>query len=166
MRTLWASALVAGCTAAAPVSEPPVQVTPTRGATWPAARGEAELVMRAVGRDAAGAERELAGVPCRATTPYYAAEFETPARLLLPDFGPASPTVTVTCRAGAAEGHGEAPPRAVQGGGLYGWPAVGVSVGTGDWSGVGVGVSWYGGETGWTAGSPVVRYGPLRVVVE
>ena len=169
MRKHWllAVTLTAACApTGTPLPEEPVRVAPTRGADWPAARGETALVVRAVSRDARGAQRELVGARCTAASPLYSAEFAVPARVLLPDFGPASPAVTVACRAGAAQGRAESRPELAGTGGFYGWPAVGISVGTGDVSGVGVGLGWYGGGAGWGSGTAAMRYPALRVVLE
>lgn len=167
----WAMALAlaAGCTpttGGAPVPEAPVRVTAAPAATWPPARGETAMVVRAVSRDAQGAQQELVGARCAAASSLYAAEFDAPARVLLPDFGSASPVVTVTCRAGEAEGSAQVQPELRGTGGFYGWPAVGISVGTGDFEGVGIGMGWYGGGTGMSSGNAAVRYPSLRVVVE
>jgi hypothetical protein len=163
-----ALALVSGCTEAGPGAPPeaPVRVAPTRDATWPPARGETEMVVRAVTPAAQRAQQEIAGARCTAASPLYAAEFTAPARVLLPDFGSASPPVTVTCRAGDAEGSAQSRPELRGTGGFYGWPAVGISVGTGDFDGVGLGMGWYGGGTGWSSGDAAVRYPSLRVVVD
>ena len=81
----------------------------------------------------------------------------------MPDFGEAAPVVTVTCRSGATSGTAAAPPERAWSGGLGGWPAVGVSVGTGDAEGVGVGLGWYGGSVGGSSGTPVVVTARCRV---
>ena len=81
----------------------------------------------------------------------------------MPDFGEAAPVVTVTCRSGATCGTAAAPPERAWSGGIGGWPAIGISVGTGDAEGVGVGLGWYGGGVGGSSGTPVVRYRELRV---
>jgi hypothetical protein len=54
-------------------------------------------------------------------------------------------------------------PEAAWSGGVGGWPAVGISVGTGDLSGVGLGLGWYGGGVGAGSGVPVTRYRDLRI---
>ena len=51
-------------------------------------------------------------------------------------------------------------------GGMAGWPAVGISVGTGDAGGVGVGFGWYGGNVGTSTGVPVITYAELHVAVQ
>jgi hypothetical protein len=121
-------------------------------------------VVRTVAPATAGGQ-EIAGARCTASSALYRAEFTAPARLLLPDFGPASPPVTVVCRAGEAEGRAVSEPEPYWSRGLGGWPAIGISVGTGDISGVSVGAGWYGGGTGW-GGTAATRYPALRVVLE
>jgi hypothetical protein len=138
-----------------------VRVEPRPGVAAPVARGEATLLVRAVPAGSSG--QELRGAACRAESGYFTADFRSPALLLMPDFGEAAPVVTVTCRDGPASGTAAAAPERAWSGGLGGWPAVGISVGTGDVEGVGVGLGWYGGSVGGTAGAPVVRYRELRV---
>jgi hypothetical protein len=157
--------VLAGCVAPAgtPAGLPTVRAEARPGAALPAARGETQLVVRTVPADMAGPE--LQGSACRAESPYFTAAFASPAVILLPDYGSAAPPVTVSCRAGSASGTAVAQPEAVWSRGFGGWPAVGVSVGTGGSSGVGVGMGWYGGGVGATQGAPVVRYPELRVPV-
>jgi hypothetical protein len=156
---------LAGCAAqegAAP-GAPMVRAEPRPGAAPPAARGETRLVARAVPAGVPG--QELQGAACRAESPYFTAEFASPATILIPDYGSAAPPVTVTCRAGEASGTAVAQPEAIWSPGFGGWPAIGISVGTGDYGGVGVGMGWYGGGVGVAQGAPAVRYPELRVPV-
>jgi hypothetical protein len=138
-----------------------VAVTPKPRVQAPLARGETALVVRAIPAGDPGTE--LRGATCVADAPYFSASFTAPARLLIPDYGSAAPTVTVTCRAGNASGTLAAQPSEAWSGGLGGWPAIGVSVGTGTGGGTGVGIGWYGGGVGASSGSTVVRYPELRV---
>ena len=124
---------MAGCVAPAgpaPEGVASVRAEPRPGVVAPIARGETTLVVRAVPAGASG--QELRGAACRAESAYFTADFRSPAQLLMPDFGEAAPVVTVTCRDGAASGTAAATPERAWSGGLGGWPAVGVSVGTGD----------------------------------
>ena len=166
-RVLLATLLLAACVPA-PGATPfaTVRPQPIPGATPPPARGETRLDVVAVSHDAEGRETELTGAACEARSPYFAADFTAPARLLIPDFGPNSPQVDVTCRSGSAVGRASSRPDWAWSGGFGGWPAIGVSVGTGTQSGVGVGFGWYGGGTGMAAGQPAIRYPALRVAVE
>ena len=157
---------LAGCVA--PGSAPPgvqtVRAERVSAAQAPLASGETQVVVRTFAAGPSG--QELSGVPCVAESPFFRAEFTSPARVLLPDFGAQSPSVSVTCRSGTASGSAVAPPQAAWEGGLGGWPSVGVSVGTGTNSGVGVGLGWWGGGgVGASGGTPVVRYPDLRVVL-
>lgn len=168
MRALvWGAVIgIAGCVApgVAPPGVETVRAEPKDGVAAPAARGETQLVVRAVPAGTQG--QELRGALCVADAPWFRAEFTSPARLLLPDYGAAAPVVTVTCRSGTASGTAAASPEAAWSGGLGGWPAIGMSVGTGNAAGVGVGLGWYGGGVGTAGGVPVVRYPELRVVLE
>ena len=137
MAALAAAIGVAGC--AVPGAAPPgvATVSATRTAEVPAplASGETQIIVRAV--PAGAPDQELRGALCVAEAPWFRAEFASPARVLVPDFGTQAPPVTVTCRSGTASGSAVAQPQAAWSGGLGGWPAVGVSVGTGGYSGVG-----------------------------
>lgn len=166
-QVVWGVVLaLAGCAAGGggDASLPVVRPGPVKGATLPVAQGEADLVVRAVSGSAPG--QEIDGATCNATSAYFAASFTPPARLLVPDFGTAAPTITVACQAGKARGSVLVPPEAVWSNGVGGWPAVGISVGTGNMSGVGVGVGWWGGSAGATAGVPVTRYPAVRVALQ
>ena len=145
-------------------SLPAVRPGPVKGVALPPAQGEAELVVRAVQASAPG--QDIAGATCSASSPYFLATFAPPARLLVPDFGAAAPTVTVTCQAGRAKNSVLVAPQAAWSGGAGGWPAVGLSVGTGTRSGVGVGVGWWGGGLGASSGVPVTRYPAVRVPLQ
>lgn len=157
---------LAGCAAGSgtDASLPAVRPGPVAGATLPPAHGEVEIVVRAVSAMAPG--QEIAGAACTATSPFFTATFNPPARLLVPDFGAAAPTVTVTCKAGNASGSALVAPEAVWSGGVGGLPSVGISVGTGNRSGVGVGLGWWGGGVGATAGVPVTRYPAVRIPLQ
>lgn len=167
--TLVAAVALAGCVApgVAPPGVGTVQAERKANVAAPLARGETQLVVRTLAGPAGSAGgQEVAGAACVAESAYFRAEFASPARVLLPDFGESAPPVTVTCRSGTATGSAVAAPQAAWQGGLGGWPAVGVSVGTGTSSGVGVGFGWWGGGgVGAAGGVPVVRYPELRIVL-
>jgi hypothetical protein len=161
---LWFLVCLAGCAAPGPgpANVETVRAVPRPSSTAaPLATGESQLAIRAVARDAPG--QEYAGATCVAETPWSRTEFAAPALLLLPDYGAASPNVTVTCKSGNLSGTAVAVPEAAWSGGLAGWPAVGISVGTGNSGGVGVGFGWWGGGVGTQSGVPVTRYRELRV---
>jgi hypothetical protein len=134
------------------------------GVTLPLAGGEAQLVVRAV--PAGVPNQELRGAACTASSPFFTAAFTSPAVVLMPDYGTSAPPVSVTCRSGTMSGTAVAQPEALWQRGMGGWPAVGISVGTGNVSGVGVGVGWAGGGVGTQGGQPVVRYPELRVPLQ
>ena len=171
LRAAALALLLVGCAEIAPPGTTPgtttVQVEPRSDAEPPLARGETQLVVRAVSADAPG--REFPGAVCEAISPYFASRFTAPARLLIPDYGSQSPEVTVSCEARGASGRATVAPQASYSGGGFGAPAVGISVGTGggwngwDGDGVGVGLSWWGGGGGGGYGEPLVRYPALRV---
>lgn len=164
MRKVLAVLVLAGCAAGPGPSDAPAVVAQSRaGVTLPAAMGETRLVVRAV---SSADGQEIAGAQCQAQSRYSAGRFAAPGQLLLPDFGSASPEVTVRCAAGDLEGAATSVPRATLSSGLGVWPAVGVSVGTGSSSGVGVGVGLSGFGYGGSAGRAVVTYPPLDVVLK
>ena len=157
---IMAGLLAAGCTPTPPTpGVSSVAVTARPGVAAPLAQGETALVVRAVSaRDPAS---EIAGAACVADSEYFSASFTAPARVLVPDFGASSPVVTVTCRAAGASGSLAARPTAAWSNGMGGWPAVGISVGTGN--NVGVGVGWYGGSIGAGTSGAGARYPELRI---
>jgi hypothetical protein len=165
LRAAAVALLLAGCAEMAPPGTTTVRVEPRSDAEPPLARGETQLVVRAVSAHAPG--REFPGAICDANSPYFASRFTAPARLLIPDYGSQTPEIMVSCEANGASGRATVAPQASYSGGGFGAPAVGISVGTGGgWNGwggdgVGVGLSWWGGGGGY--GEPLVRYPALRV---
>ena len=51
-----------------------------------------------------GERREVVGARCRALSSLYSAELVTPSRLVVPNFGPQSPEISVSCTAGELSG--------------------------------------------------------------
>jgi hypothetical protein len=155
--------IVAGCATPGPTPTgvAGVRATPRAVADVPLARGEARIAVRTV--SAAAPAEQIVGASCRAESRFFTADFASPAVVLFPDYGTSAPPVSVTCHAGSRSGTAVSAPEAVWSRGGGGWPAVGVSVGTGNVSGVGVGLGWYGGNAGVAAGEPVVRYPDLTV---
>jgi hypothetical protein len=135
---------------------PPVQGAPRAGVVMPPARGVTPITVRtATIRD--GASAELAGATCDLSSPYTTARFPSPASVAVPDFGAATPPLTITCVSGKLRGSVLAQPSTrVAQTGMSGWPAIGVSVGTGTGGGGGAAVSlggfWNGGsgDGNWT----------------
>ena len=147
----------AAATAPATAPAPPLfQGSSRPGVVTPPARGVTPLVVR-TGTVRDGVAADVAGATCDLSSPYTQARFASPATVAVPDFGAATPPVTVTCVSGALRGSAVAQPatRVADGGtGTGGWPAIGISVGTGGggWGGGGTGVSvggfWGGGSGG------------------
>jgi hypothetical protein len=166
---LLGALLVAACAPRA-ITQPPattVRMQPVPGVAVPLARGEARLDVVAITYDAQGRQIPITGATCDARSPYFTADFTPPARLLFPDLGLSSPEIDVTCRSGEAVGRAISRPDWAWSGGYGGVvPSVGISVGTGNYSGVGVGLGWYGGGTGWSTGAPAIRYPALRVALQ
>lgn len=169
MRKTWANAillLVAGCAGAErmPADADVVRAT-ARPEASPALTAQGEIGLDVVTFSPDGSE--ITGARCAAASSLFTAEVTTPGRILAPFYGPNSPAVSLTCTAGNATGSqtvGVGETRG--GGGLGGWPAVGVSVNSGGYNngGVGVGLGWYGGGNGYSA--PTYAYPTARIVLQ
>ena len=158
---LPALAMLGACAGGVPVSQEVV----VPGGSFADVRGEARLIVRSYVEDAAGARNEVLGAECAVTSSLYSTRLVTPARLVVPNFGPQSPELRFDCRAG--ELHGTArrdvtttwqyPPGYLAGPvpwvygrpGLYGWGGPG-------WYALG----WYG------PAYPVSRYPNVYVRLE
>ncbi len=149
---------LAGCAGGLPLG-PDVVVS---GAKYVAVQGEADLVVRTFLVDPAGQKREVAGATCAIDSSLYSARLTTPARLRVPNFGPQSPVLTLTCAAGELKGGGQVGIetfwRAAPGmyGGYYGGP---YGPGPGPWGWPGPGWGLYGPSY------PVSEYPDLRVIL-
>lgn len=98
---LTALLLVAGCAVGVPIE----QETVVPGGRFGNVSGEARFVVRTVLAAEPGAERrEVVGARCTALSSLYTAEFASPSRLVVPNFGPQSPEITVSCTAGNLSG--------------------------------------------------------------
>lgn len=154
MRRGWIvalSLLAMGCAREAAVS-PPQMARPavTPGLMLPPARAETALDLRSFVVEA-GRRREVTGATCALESAYFTGSFRTPARLVVPDLGPQSPVLSFACAAGPLRGT-EAVRASLRGtSGLGGWPAVGISVGTGYRSDVGISVGTLWGGHAWGA---------------
>ena len=124
------------------------------GAGMPPAWGVTQVAVRAYVTEV-GATREASGAACELASPYSTASFTAPATVSVPDLGPQTPVLRISCSDGARRGVADvqAALRSTNGG-LAGWPAIGVSVGTGGYSGVSVGGFWGGG---WGTSGPNVQ---------
>ena len=148
--------LLAGCASGVPVERD--YVVP--GAGFANVQGEARLVLRSFVEEADG-RHEVLGATCEVTSSLYAITVTTPARLVLPNFGPQSPELAIACRAGELAGSArrgivttwQYPP-----GGGRGW---GPGWGPGPWWGMpGWRDDWWGGPA-----IPVSRYPNVGVVL-
>lgn len=147
--------LLAACAAnEAETPPPPMTQGSVRSDTvMPPARGVTTIVVRTAGE---GTTTGPAGATCDLSSPYTTARFTAPATVTVPDLGTATPPVRVSCAAGGLSGAAEAQPAMrMADTGMSGWPAIGVSVGTGTGgasTGVSVGGFWNGGWGGdtWT----------------
>ena len=99
---LAAIPLLAACATGVPVERQVV----VPGDRFVAVQGEAGLFVRTFlppeGRD----RREVVGADCRIVSSIYTTEVVTPSRLVVPNFGPQSPELVATCRAGDLTGTG------------------------------------------------------------
>jgi hypothetical protein len=154
---LFLLGLAAGCTTTGGgQGVATMRAQPRPGVALPPAQGETALDIRAVGP---GGEAR-AGVYCNLVSALFTAGIRTPAQVLLPDYGPNAPEVTVACEGGSAPVLSR--PILAWSGGLGGWPSVGMSVNSE--GGVGVGLGWWGGAVG--TGTPMTRYPEVSVVVD
>jgi len=155
------AAALAGCATGAPIDRQVV----VSGARFDGVRGEMATDVRTYITGVDGQTRELLGASCDVSSSLYEASLTTPARLVVPSFGPQSPELDVACRAGESSGATTVrvstswryPP------GYYGYPAVGLYGGTGGAAGVSLG---WGGWGGWGYGGPaypVSEYPDVRV---
>jgi hypothetical protein len=94
--------MLAGCAATVPVERQVV----VSGERFAAVQGEASLFVRTFLAPVEGDRREVVGATCRVASSLYTAELVTPARLVLPNFGPQSPELEVSCMAGEWSGSG------------------------------------------------------------
>ncbi len=97
--------VLAGCATGVPVERQVV----VAGDRFTNVQGEAAFIVRTVlPVDENGARREVVGARCTVLSSLYQAELVTPARVVVPNFGPQSPQITVSCKAGALSGAGTA----------------------------------------------------------
>jgi hypothetical protein len=146
--------LLAGCATGVPVE----RQTVVAGNRFNNVQGEARFVVRTfLPGDAGGERREVVGARCTALSSLYQAELVSPARLVVPNFGPQSPEITVSCTAGALSGSATAKI-------VTRWDGPPAYPG-GVW-GPGWGPGWDGGWGGWGWGGygyPVSDYPDLIV---
>jgi hypothetical protein len=95
---------LAGCATGVPVERQVV----VPGDRFAAVQGEASFVVRTFLAPEQGERREVVGARCAVASSLYSAEVVTPARLVVPNFGPQSPELDVRCTAGEWSGGGRA----------------------------------------------------------
>ena len=78
--------------------------TVVSGTRFNAVQGEAAFVVRTFLPDEAGERREVVGARCAVLSSLYTTEIVTPSRLVVPNFGPQSPQITLNCTAGDLAG--------------------------------------------------------------
>lgn len=101
--TLLAVALSTGCAGGLPIGET-VMVPAAR---FSGAQGEAELVVRAFTEEPGGERREVRGAVCGVRSILFETRVTAPGRVVVPSFGPQSPTLGVSCQAGGRRGSAE-----------------------------------------------------------
>lgn len=108
------AALAAGCTVM-DITQPPIPVTAkdTRGAIGldvygraraagnpvPRFRGQEILTVRTSGPREGQGHGEIPGSTCNLDAGVYSASFQTPANIIVPDYGPDSPAIYIACTA-------------------------------------------------------------------
>lgn len=147
---------LAACTSGVPVERSVV----VPGGRFEAVQGEASFIVRAFLPAEGDQRREVVGARCEAVSSLYATDLVTPARLVVPNFGPQSPEITVQCTADGKTGAATAriftrwqgPPGVVAPGMVAGpgWIAPGP-----------VGWGWWGAAPG----IPISGYADLAVIL-
>ena len=99
-----AALLASACASGVPVE----RQTVVSGSRFDAVQGEAALVVRAFLPEVAGERREVIGARCDVVSSLYTAALVTPSRLVVPNFGPQSPELSVNCTADELVGSGSA----------------------------------------------------------
>lgn len=163
---------LAGCASpgALPIGGEVVRPAAYTAPTLPPARSDTVLAVRTFVTEA-GATREVPA-ECSFESAYSSGSFRAPARLALPELGPETPVLRVTCSDGARRGTAAARATLRRTNAFGGWPAVGISVGTGGHRGrrgnIGVGLGgWWGGGGGWdNAGALRAEYPDLRIMLQ
>lgn len=152
---LLALGLLAGCAGGVPVERQVV----VAGDRFTAVQGEAAFFVRTFLEPEGGDRQEVVGARCSVLSSLYSAELVTPSRVVVPNFGPQSPEITVTCRANDWTGSNTVGIRTYwdQPPGYWGPPGP-----YGPW-----GPGWGWGGAGWWGGPayPRSEYPDLRVTL-
>ena len=126
MRALLAlpALLLAACANGVPVERQVV----VPGDRFEAVRGEATFFVRTFLTPERDTRREVVGADCDVMSSLYSAKLVTPARLVVPNFGPQSPELNVACRADGLSGTGrvEIITRWQEPPGYWGYPGFGL----------------------------------------
>ena len=138
---------LAACAGGVPVDHQVV----VPGGHFDQVQGEARLTVR-TGLDDGS---EVVGATCDVVSSLYTVKLVTPARLVVPNFGPQSPELTATCRAGDLSGAGSV---AIITRWQQGWPY-------GGFPGPYYGRPWGWGWYDYGPGYPVSDYPDLRVIL-
>ncbi|NHF71855.1 hypothetical protein [Paracoccus xiamenensis] len=91
--------LLAACSSSLEITQPPVAYKTVKQLPAQSYRGDAETTIRTRTKTNEGT-RELAGASCTLSTTYTESQFQTPARVLTPNLGPATPTAHLKCSTG------------------------------------------------------------------
>ena len=104
MRALALAALLllGACATGVPVERQVV----VPGGQFTAVGGEAALFVRSFLPQEGDTRGEVVGAVCDVVSSLYSVQLVTPSRLVVPNFGPQSPELVATCRAGALTGTG------------------------------------------------------------
>ncbi len=153
---LAAMLFLAGCASGVPVDR--TVIVP--GGKFTAVQGEADLIVRTVMPENGG---ELLGATCDVRSSLYQTQLLTPARLVVPNFGPQSPELFINCRAGDLMGKADVGIVTLWQDNGWGYPGVYGGAYAGPWRGPWAG-PWAPGW-GWP-GYPVSRYPDVRVIMQ
>lgn len=153
--------LLAACaTGGAPIARQVV----VPGAQFRAVQGETQFVVRSFLPPAGNQRQEVVGARCDLVTSLFRTALVTPARVVVPNFGPQSPEITVACRTPESAGRGSTRifTRWRQPPGMWGDPYFGPY--GGPWGpGWGPGWGWYG--PGYGPGYMISDYPNLDVTL-
>lgn len=89
-------ALLGACSNQLEITQPPVAYKTVKQLPAQTYRGDAETTIRTKVKTKDGSS-ELSGATCTLSTPYTVSQFQTPARVVTPNLGPATPTAHLKC---------------------------------------------------------------------
>lgn len=88
--------LLSACSSKLEITQPPIAYKTVKPLPTQTYRGDAETTVRTRVETSEG-KREVSGASCTLTNGYIESRFQTPARVLTPNLGPATPTGTLRC---------------------------------------------------------------------